>query len=178
MPDYRRYRRPGGTFFFTVNLLERSPNDLLVRHIDVLRHAVKETRQRQPFHIDAWVVLPDHLHCVWTLPADDTDNSVRWRSIKQIFSKAMPKTERRSKVRLAHGERGIWQRRFWERMILDDADFAAHIDYCHINPVKHGLVRQTADWPYSTFHRYVKWGIIPMDWATSLAFDEVDGERP
>jgi putative transposase len=109
MPDYRRYRLPGGTFFFTVNLLERNPNDLLVRHIDVLRHAVKETRQRQPFHIDAWVVLPDHLHCVWTLPAGYTDNSGRWRSIKQIFSKSMPKTERRSKVRLARGERGIWQ---------------------------------------------------------------------
>ena len=108
MPDYRRYRMPGGTYFFTVNLLERNPNDLLVRHIDVLRHSVKETRQRQPFHIDAWVVLPDHLLCVWTLPADSTDNSARWCSIKQIFSKAMPKTERRSKVRLARGERGIF----------------------------------------------------------------------
>jgi putative transposase len=178
MPDYRRYRIPGGTFFFTVNLLERNPNDLLVRHIDVLRRAVKETRQRQPFHIDAWVVLPDHLHCVWTLPTGDTDNSGRWRSIKQIFSKAMPKTERRTKVRLVRGERGIWQRRFWERMIFDDNDFAAHVDYCHINPVKHGLVRNVADWPYSTFHRYVKRGIIPIDWATSLSFDNVDGERP
>jgi putative transposase len=178
MPNYRRCRTDGGTYFFTVNLLERYPNDLLVRHIDVLRRAVLETRQRQPFHIDAWVVLPDHLHCVWTLPPGDSDNPGRWRSIKQLFSKVMPKTERRSKVRLARGERGIWQRRFWERLILDDADFAAHIDYCHINPVKHGLVERVADWPYSTFHRYVKCGAIPLDWATSLAFAEVECKRP
>ena len=177
MPDYRRYRINGGTYFFTVNLLERSPNDLLIKHIDVLRQAVQETRKRLPFHIDAWVVLPDHLHCVWTLPDGDHDNSSRWRSIKQVFSKAMPKTERRSKVRVARGERGIWQRRFWERLIFDDADYAAHIDYCHINPVKHGLVKQVADWPYSTFHRYVERRIYPIDWATPVPFDHVDGER-
>ncbi len=179
MPDYRRYRIPGGTYFFTVNLLQRRPNDLLIRHIDALRVAVYETRKRRPFHIDAWVVLPDHLHCVWTLPEGDDDNSNRWRCIKQAFSKAIPKTERRSQIRRARGERGIWQRRFWEHMILDDADYVTHIDYCHINPVKHGLVGQLVDWPYSTFHRYVQRGIYPVDWSTSatVQLDSGDGER-
>ncbi|MBM4207351.1 MAG: transposase [Gammaproteobacteria bacterium] len=177
MPDYRRYRIAGGTYFFTVNLLERNPNDLLVKNIDVLRKAVRQTRKNLPFHIDAWVVLPDHLHGVWTLPAGDNDNSNRWRSIKQIFSKAMPKTERRSGVRVARGERGIWQRRFWEHMILDDVDYAAHIDYCHINPVKHGLVKKAADWPYSTFHRYVKAGIYSNGWAAPSSSESTDGER-
>lgn len=108
MPDYRRYRAPGGTYFFTVNLLERHANDLLIRHIDALRLVVKETRKRWPFYIDAWVVLLEHLHCFWTLPPDDDDNANRWRVIKQGFSKALPITERRSAVRIARGERGIY----------------------------------------------------------------------
>ncbi|BBL69448.1 REP-associated tyrosine transposase [Methylogaea oryzae] len=177
MSDYRRYRVPGGTYFFTVNLLERYANDLLTRHVDILREVVRETRHRRPFHIDAWVVLPEHLHCVWTLPPGDVDNANRWRIIKQQFSKALPVTERRSAVRIARGERGIWQRRFWDHVIRDDADYAAHIDYCHINPIKHGLVKHVADWPYSTFHRYVEQGIYPANWATPPSLDVVDGER-
>jgi putative transposase len=172
MPDYRRYRIPGGTYFFTVNLLERSPNDLLVRHIDIFRQAVRDTRKRWPFHIDAWVVLPDHLHCVWTLPEGDDDNANRWRVIKQSFSKALPITESRSAVRISRGERGIWQRRFWEHLIVDEADYASHIDYCHVNPLKHGLVTQVADWPYSTFHRYVEREIYPRHWTSSLNMDK------
>jgi len=167
MPDYRRYRITGGTYFFTVNLLERHNSNLLIRHIDILRHAVSETRKRLPFHIDAWVVLPDHLHCVWTLPVGDDDNENRWRLIKQRFSKALPVTERRSAVRIARGERGIWQRRFWDHLIRNDEDYKAHIDYCHINPLKHGLVEHVSDWPFSTFHDYVKRGIYPLYWATS-----------
>ncbi len=127
MSNYRRSRVPGGTYFFTVNLLTRKSNDLLIRHIDMLRDAVKHTRKSKPFHIDAWVVLPDHLHCVWTLPEGDDDNSNRWRLIKQFFSKALPPTEQRSKVRLARGERGIWQRRFWAHVIVNEADYAAHV---------------------------------------------------
>ncbi|MDD5265936.1 MAG: transposase [Methylococcales bacterium] len=146
MPDYRRYRLPGGTYFFTVNLLQRYPNDLLVRHIDILRTLVRVVRQKRPFVIDAWVVLPDHLHCVWTLPPGDDDFTNRWRLIKQGFSKALPITRRRSAVRMARGERGIWQRRFWEHAIRNDTDYAAHIDYCHINPFKHGYVQRFADW--------------------------------
>ena len=171
MPDYRRYRLPGGTYFFTVNLLQRYPNDLLVRHIDILRSEVRAVREKRPFVIDAWVVLPDHLHCVWTLPPGDDDFTNRWRLIKQGFSKALPITERRSAVRMARGERGIWQRRFWEHAIRNETDYAAHIDYCHINPIKHGYVQRVADWPYSTFHRDVERGIYPLDWAGDLEID-------
>ena len=106
VPDYRRSRVRGGTYFFTVNLLERR-RDLLVAHIDALRNAVRKVRLKRPFHIDAWVVLPDHMHAVWTLPADDSDYSTRWKAIKIAFANTLPKTERRSSVRLAKGERGI-----------------------------------------------------------------------
>jgi putative transposase len=177
MPNYRRFRVPGGTYFFTVNLLERYPNDLLVHHVDSLREAVRKVKQDFPFHIDAWVVLPDHLHAVWTLPAGDDDFTLRWRLIKQRFSRSLPPTERCSDVRLARGERGIWQRRFWEHVIRDDEDYAAYLDYVHINPVKHGYATRVADWPYSSFHRFVAAGIYPKDWAVEPTADLESGER-
>ncbi len=164
MPNYRRAFIPGGTWFFTVNMLQRHGNDLLVREIDLLRNTVRRVRERHPFSIDAWVVLPEHLHCVMTLPPGDSDFSLRWRLIKSGFSRALPKTEHRSKVRKAAGERGIWQRHYWEHLIRDDADFQRHVDYVHVNPLKHGHARRVRDWPYSTFHRYVEAGIYPMDW--------------
>jgi len=177
MPDYRRYRVPGGTYFFTVNLLERRL-DTLVRHINVLREAVRKTRRERPFHIDAWVVLPDHMHCIWTLPPGDDDFSNRWKSIKIRFVQAIPHTERRSPVRIAKGERGIWQRRFWEHVIRDEADYEHHVNYIHWNPVKHGLVKKVSDWPFSTFHRYVQAGILPIDWVGNVEEESNDfGER-
>ena len=106
LPDYRRYRVPGGCYFFTVNLLERFPNDLLIRHVDLLRAVVRDVRRRWPFVIDGWVVLPDRLHCIWTLPVGDSDFANRWRLIKAGFARQLPKTERRSLVRTARGERG------------------------------------------------------------------------
>jgi putative transposase len=105
------------------------------------------------------------MHCVIELPPGDKDFPRRWRLIKMAFSKALPITERRSPVRQARGERGIWQRRYWEHLIRDEADYQAHMDYVHINPVKHGLVERVADWPYSTFHRWVARGVYPRDWA-------------
>jgi putative transposase len=176
MPDYRRNRIPGGTFFFTVNLLERK-SSLLLTHIESLREAVRVVRERRPFHIDAWVVLPDHMHAIWTLPTGDTDYSGRWREIKKAFAKMLPKTEALSSVRARKGERGIWQRRFWEHTIRDDRDYAAHMDYVHINPVKHGLVTRARDWPHSTFHRFVAQGIYPLDWAGDAQIDLPAGER-
>ncbi len=160
MPDYRRNRIPGGTYFFTVNLLERSLS-LLTDHVETLRAAVRQTRSRHPFHIDAWVVLPDHLHCVWTLPRGDANYSARWKAIKIAFTKSLPATERLTPIRRARGERGIWQRRFWEHTLRDDRDYSAHLDYVHYNPVKHGLVKRVSEWPYSSFHRCVKAGIYP-----------------
>jgi putative transposase len=176
MPDYRRNRVPGGTYFFTVNLLDRK-SSLLVSHVDNLRESVRKVRERCPFHIDAWVVMPDHMHAVWTLPPDDADYSGRWRAIKIAFVKTIPKSEQLSATRTARGERGIWQRRFWEHTIRDERDYAAHLDYVHINPVKHGLVSLVRNWPHSSFHRFVRDGIYSLDWAGGDDFDLLAGER-
>ena len=177
MSNYRRFWKPGGTFFFTVCLAHRRDNDLLIRHISALRYAIKETRKTYPFKIDAWVVLPEHMHCVITLPSTDDNYSLRWRLIKRWYSEAIPKTEYRSEVRSKRGERGIWQRRYWEHVIRDEQDYRAHIDYVHFNPVKHGLVNRAADWPYSTFHRWVMKGAYLASWGqdgcvTALEYDD------
>ncbi len=169
MPDYRRAWHPGGTFFFTVNLLHRNGNDLLTRHIDLLRKAVGSVQGRHPFSIHGWVVLPEHMHCIIELPLDDTDYATRWRLIKAEFSRSLPRTETVSSVRVRRGERGIWQRRYWEHMIRDERDYRAHMDYVHINPVKHGLVCCVADWPYSTFHRLVAEGVYSANWGGGSA---------
>jgi len=180
MPDYRRNRVPGGTFFFTVNLRDRSAG-LLATHVDALRAAVRQVRDGAPFHADAWVILPDHMHCLWTLPEGDADYPGRWKAIKILFSKSLPKSETRSPVMLRRGERGIWQRRYWEHTIRDERDYAAHMDYIHFNPVNHGYVKHAADWPYSTFRRCVIRGIYDLDWDASeddVAAMEDMGERP
>ena len=176
MPDYRRAFIPGGTYFFTVNLLQRHNNNLLIREIKLLRDSVRKVRQRYPFQINAWVVLPEHLHCIWTLPPGESDYSLRWRLIKSGFSRGLPKTERRSKVRLAAGERGIWQRHYWEHVIRDDLDYQNHVDYIHVNPLKHGYVNQVLDWPYSTFHQYVAQGIYSADWCCDVDMSVSGGE--
>jgi putative transposase len=168
MSNYRRAYIPGGTWFFTVNLLQRRQNDLLIRNIGLLRQTVKQVRAKYPFHIDAWVVLSDHMHCVWTLPPKEADFSTRWRLIKSGFSRALPKTEFRSKVRVKNRERGVWQRHYWEHCIRDDLDYQRHVDYVHVNPLKHGCVRRVIDWPYSTFHRYVAEGIYPAHWCGDI----------
>lgn len=175
MPNYRRAFVPGGCWFFTINLLKRRET-LLVDRIETLREAVSATRQKYRFAIDAFVVLPDHLHAVWTLPPDDADFSIRWRLIKARFAKGLPKQEWLSAVRKKRGERGIWQRRFWEHLIRDEADYARHVEYCYINPVKHGLVTCVRDWPYSTFHRDVHGGIFPEDWAGDISANGEFGE--
>lgn len=159
VPNYIRYRHPVGCFYFTVNLLERYPNDLLIRHISLLRESVRHIIVKLPFNIDGWVVLPDHMHCIWTLPEGDKDYSTRWRLIKTHFAKNLPKQERRSLIRQKRGERRIWQRRYWEHFIRDSNDYYRHLDYLHYNPVKHGYVKRVADWPYSLFHRRVEIGI-------------------
>jgi putative transposase len=176
MPNYRRAFVPGGSWFFTVNLLNRR-SSLLTDEIDALRDATRRTRERYPFHIDAFVVLPDHLHAVWTLPPDDSDFSVRWRWIKIRFARSLPKQEWLSPVRRARGERGIWQRRFWEHLIRNEADYARHVEYCYINPLKHALVTRVHDWPHSSFHRDVRAGIFPEDWAGELNPSGEFGER-
>ncbi|MFA5242651.1 MAG: transposase [Sulfuricella sp.] len=176
MTNYRRNRVPGACYFFTVNLAGRSQS-LLVDHINSLRSAFRYTRDRHPFTVDAIVVLPEHLHAVWTLPEGDNDFALRWRLIKTMFSRTIPGTEPRSASRQEKGERGIWQRRYWEHTIRDEEDFSRHVDYIHINPVKHGLVGRVADWEFSSFHRYVKAGVLPIDWAGDMELELECGER-
>src|SRR5437762_1154180 len=177
MTNYRRNFAAGGSFFFTVNLAERRLR-LLTEHIDELRSAFRETRRDHPFTIDAMVVLPDHLHAVWTMPEDDANVATSWRLIKSAFSRSLTSGERISDSRAAKGERGIWQRRYWEHTIRDQNDFTRHIDYIHINPVKHGLAARVRDWPYSSFDRMVKLGVYPEDWAGDATGDGGDfGER-
>jgi putative transposase len=168
MSEYRRWWVPGGTYFFTVNLADRSSR-ALVERFDVLHRVTCAVRRAHPFEIVAWVVLPDHLHAIWTLPADDRDFARRWMLIKQAFSRDVPAGERRSASRRRTGERGVWQRRYWEHLIRDERDWRNHIDYIHINPVKHGLVARVVDWPHSSFHRFVRQGRLPEDWANAPA---------
>jgi len=168
MRTYTRARAPGATYFFTANLADRRDNDLLTRHIDVLRDAFRVTKQAHPFVIEAMVVLPDHLHCLWRLPSGDTDFPMRWRLIKARFSRMLAHGECISSSRMRKGERGIWQRRYWEHMIRDERDLHRHLDYIHYNPVKHGYVERAIDWPHSSFHRYVARGLYPANWASSL----------
>jgi len=175
---YRRADVAGGTYFFTVNLAERR-RTLLADHVDVLRKVMKDVKMAHPYHVDAMVVLPDHLHALWTLPAGDRDYPTRWMLIKAGFSREIPNGERRSDSRQTKGERGIWQRRYWEHLIRDDRDFERHVDYIHYNPVKHGYVQRVADWPHSSFHRCVRLGMVPADWGGEAKFDGVAtfGER-
>ena len=155
----------GATYFFTVALLDRR-TALLLDHIDLLREAVRKAKAARPFHIDAWVVLPEHMHCMWTLPEGDCDYSSRWRDIKIRFARSLPKTEAiRFKPR-KRGERGIWQRRFWEHAIRNEDDYRTHFDYIHLNPLKHGLVQHVKDWPYSSFHKFVSMDMYPENWMT------------
>ena len=175
---YRRSKVNGGTYFFTVNLAERHQT-LLIDQIDTLRAAINKAKKNHPFTIDAIVVLPDHIHAIWTLPKNDNEFSKRWGLIKSGFSYRLPKEERRSKSRVRKGERGIWQRRFWEHQIRDEKDFEMHIDYIHYNPVKHGYVKRAVDWPYSSIHEYVAKGILESHWGDQEdhCYDMVSGER-
>lgn len=147
MSNYHRNRVPGGTYFFTVNLNDRR-DTLLVDHIGTLQAAFREVWRARPFKQHAIVVLPEHIHCIWQLPEGNSEYAMRWSHIKSAFSRRLPTNELRTMSRYAKRERGIWQRRYWEHQIRDEVDYLAHVDYIHNNPVKHGYVTDTADWPY------------------------------
>ena len=165
--NYRRSLVPGGTFFFTVNLADRRKN-LLTERADLLRAAFRDTRQRHPFEIDAIVVLPDHLHAIWTLPERDGDFATRWRQIKSAFSRGISIPGSMTRSRLSKSERGIWQRRYWEQAIRDQDDLNRHLDYIHFNPVRHGYVNRARDWAYSSFPLMVRHGLYPEDWGGDM----------
>jgi len=177
MTGYRRNFIQGGCYFFTLNLADRRQR-LLTERIELLRASFHNVRARHPFGIEFMVVLPDHLHAIWSLPEGDADFSTRWRLIKATFSRALPQGEAVSRSRTNKGERGIWQRRYWEHTLRDESDFARHADYIHFNPVKHGHVARVQDWPYSSFHRMVKRGVYPADWAGDRTLNVMEfGER-
>lgn len=165
MVRYRRNHVPGGTFFFTVNLRDRR-SDALVRHVDVLRASWANVRSRVAHDVLAVVVLPEHLHAVIRMDDETGDYSRLWQEIKKGFTR-----------RMSPGGNSPWQPRFWEHTIRDDADLQAHVDYIHINPVKHGLVERACEWPYSSFHRYVRAGILSTDWGVAAVHESRFGQR-
>ena len=158
MSNYRRVTTPSGVYFFTVVTKNRIPIFTSEARVELLRNAFRKVQRRQPFTIDAIVVLPDHLHCIWRLPDADQDYSGRWREIKKAFSRCIT-TQTNSR-----GERPVWQRRFWEHAIRDERDWRTHMDYVHYNPVKHGHVRRPGDWPWSSFRRCVARGWYDASW--------------
>jgi len=168
MSNYRRANTKGGTYFFTVVTYRRQRFlcDENVRK--VLRSGVRDVQAIHPFTIDGWVLLPDHLHCIWTLPPDDANFSIRWAMIKRYVTKQCGSDLRRNdlmnKSKQKRNESTLWQRRFWEHKISDERDYEIHMDYIHYNPVKHRIVNKVVDWPYSTFHRYVREGVYDKNW--------------
>ena len=163
MVRYRRNFIAGGTYFSTVTLADRT-SSALVDHVTALRMAFRIARHERPFTIDAIAILPDHLHAIWTLPSNDSDFSGRWKRIKANFTHRLVAAGVPVK-RHPNGEYALWQRRFWEHTIRNEIDFERHVDYVHFNPVKHRLVNRASDWPYSSFHLYVRCGVLPADWA-------------
>ncbi len=176
MPEYRWADLAGGTYFFTVVTYRRQrflcDDDVRT----ALRDGINKTRERYPLAIDAWVLLPDHLHCIWKLPDGDADFGSRWAAIKRYVSKNCPRLKRVDQLNESKRKRKestVWQRRFWEHMIRDERDYEMHTNYIHYNPVRHGIVKHVKDWPYSTFHRYVGNNIYPPDWGGMI--DECGG---
>jgi putative transposase len=168
MPDYRRWYVPGGTYFFTAVTFDR--RSFLTEELSrkLLREAIEKEREQRPFQVIAWVLLPDHLHAVWTLPAGDDNYSLRWQKLKEEFTKTYLKSGGqegvRNRSRRSKRERAVWQRRFWEHTVRDEEDLERCVDYVHWNPVKHGYVERVRDWPWSTFHRFVDAGHCEIDW--------------
>jgi len=172
---YRRAFVPGGSFFFTLVMQGRRPVFASAGTVDVLREAFRSVRSTRPFELDAMVILPDHMHCIWTLPKGDADFATRWRLVKTWFTKHCDPALRivPDRVLAARNEQALWQHRYWEHMLRDEIDFAQHVEYIHYNPVKHGLVASALDWPFSSFRQYVEAGIYPPDWGQGMM--DIDG---
>lgn len=166
---YRRASIPGASYFFTVVTQERRPIFDSAETVALFEAGLKHVKARHPFEIDAFVILPDHLHTIWTLPEGDADFSTRWRLIKEAFTKPFVRSRepmQRNASRRAKNEQSIWQRRFWEHVIRDEADYAAHVDYIHYNPVRHGFAKAARDWPYSSFSAWVERGAYEPHWGS------------
>jgi len=173
MPDYRRWYVPGGTYFFTVVTHQRRPVLTTTMARRCLREAIKIELAVRPVEVVAFVLLPDHLHTIWTLPENDVNYSLRWKRIKELFTREFLAAGGEegiiSSSRAAHHERAVWQRRFWEHVIRDEDDLKGCLDYIHWNPVKHGLAKSPIDYPWSSFRRWVTTGEYPLDWGADSA---------
>lgn len=163
---YRRARVPGSTYFFTVVTFDRRKIFTDEQSVALLRQAIEAVQARRPFKVEAAIILPDHLHMLWRLPDGDADFSIRWRLIKSYFTRRWPGARDcpATLSRQRKGERAVWQRRYWEHLIRDEADWQRHVDYIHYNPVKHGLAYAPSAWRYSSFHTFVKEGYYSLDW--------------
>jgi putative transposase len=168
MPTYKRHRMPGGTYFFTVVLANRN-DSILIDHVPELTSVIQLVKTKRPFGMNAWVILPDHMHCLWTLPRHDADYPGRWWAIKSLFTR---------RYRRLHGgnTRKIWQNRYWEHAIRDQADFDRHRDYIHFNPVRHGYVSRAMDWPCSSFRYYADKGLYSTEWGSDDSVSIPTGE--
>jgi putative transposase len=167
--QYRRAKIAGASYFFTVVTHERRPIFQNAEAVVLFETGLKRIKERHPFEVDAYVILPDHIHTVWTLPEQDANFSTRWRLIKEAFTKPFGRMQQplsRNASRKSKGEQAIWQRRFWEHVIRDEADYAAHVDYIHYNPVRHGLTTAARDWPHSSFSAWVKRGVYEPYWGS------------
>jgi putative transposase len=167
--QYRRAKVAGASYFFTVVTHERRPIFADAEMAALFQAGLNRIKSRHPFEVDAFVILPDHIHAIWTLPEGDANFSMRWRLIKESFTKSFVRQHQisaSSLSRRAKGEQSIWQRRFWEHVIRDDADYSAHMDYIHYNPVRHGLVSTARDWPYSSFSVWVERGVYEAYWGS------------
>ena len=166
---YRRIFIPGASYFFTLITHQRARLFSDATNVDRWRRAVEKVRRTRPFVVEAEVVMFDHLHMIWTLPQADADYVTRIRLIKTAFTKDLALGNIRmtaSESRATKGERDVWQRRYWEHAIRDERDFQAHLDYIHINPVKHGMVKSPGDWPHSTFRIWLERGVYDPHWGT------------
>ena len=180
MATFRRSVVPGATYFFTVNTKQRIKVLTNAPFYLALKNALRRVNAQHSFTIDAFVLLPDHLHCIWTLPPSDARYALRWNLIKRLVSQATRHLVQipTSRSYQQRRELGLWQRRFWEHQIRDEQDLVKHVEYIHWNPVKHGYVARVRDWPYSCFHRYVKQGLYPLDWASGDDADDDDYGEP
>ena len=158
MSTYKRVYINGASYFFTLVTYKRYPLFQYSENIALLRNVFTHVKKRHPFTINAIVILPDHIHTIWTLPNDTNDYSTRWRLIKHFFSRQ----------NIQSPNKKIWQPRFWEHLIRDENDLKNQIDYIHYNPVKHGLAKSSVEWPNSTFHSYVDRRLYDDNWGRQI----------
>lgn len=170
MSQYIRSTTQGGIYFFTLVTYKRRKIFCNADFLHVFKQSIKYIQHRYPFEILAWVQMPDHLHCIWQMPIDDANYSMRWSQIKRLTTQSCPQYhlshDKLNASKIKRNEKGVWQRRFYEHEIRNEQDLKNHLDYLHYNPVKHGLVDNVGDWQYSSFHRLVGEGYYPADWGS------------